>query len=203
MSDYFYEPRNGHGLPHNPFKALIAPRPIGWISTVDLQGRVNLAPYSFFNAFCESPPIIGFATSHERKDSINNVEETGEFVANLVGRDLAEAMNVTSASVAAGVDEMQLAGLEAAASTLVKPPRVALAIAAFECKLTEVYQLTDASGKPITTWVAMGEVVGVHINDAYLRDGYFDIVAARTIGRCGYRGDYVEVDEVFEMIRPA
>ena len=203
MSDYFYEPRNGHGLPHNPFKALIAPRPIGWISTVDLQGRVNLAPYSFFNAFCESPPIIGFATSHDRKHSINNVEETGEFVANLVGRDLAEAMNVTSASVAAGVDEMQLAGLEAAASTLVKPPRVALAIAAFECKLTEVYQLTDASGKPITTWVAMGEVVGVHINDAYLRDGYFDIVAARTIGRCGYRGDYVEVDEVFEMIRPA
>ena len=203
MSDYFYEPRNGHGLPHNPFKALIAPRPIGWISTVDLQGRVNLAPYSFFNAFCESPPIIGFATSHDRKHSINNVEETGEFVANLVGRDLAEAMNVTSASVAAGVDEMQLAGLEAAASTLVKPPRVALAIAAFECKLTEVYQLTDASGKPITTWVAMGEVVGVHINDAYLRDGYFDIVAARTIGRCGYRGDYVEVSGVFEMIRPA
>ena len=203
MSDYFYEPRKGHGLAHNPLKALIAPRPIGWISTVDLQGRVNLAPYSFFNAFCESPPIIGFATSHDRKHSINNVEETGEFVANLVGRDLAEAMNVTSASVAAGVDEMQLAGLEAAASTLVKPPRVALAIAAFECKLTEVYQLTDASGKPITTWVAMGEVVGVHINDAYLRDGYFDIVAARTIGRCGYRGDYVEVDEVFEMIRPA
>ena len=203
MSDYFYEPRNGHGLPHNPFKALIAPRPIGWISTVDLQGRVNLAPYSFFNAFCESPPIIGFATSHDRKHSINNVEETGEFVANLVGRDLAEAMNVTSASVAAGVDEMQLAGLEAAASTLVKPPRVALAIAAFECKLTEVYQLTDASGKPITTWVAMGEVVGVHINDAYWRDGYFDIVAARTIGRCGYRGDYVEVSGVFEMIRPA
>ena len=203
MSDYFYEPRNGHGLPHNPFKALIAPRPIGWISTVDLQGRVNLAPYSFFNAFCESPPIIGFATSHDRKHSINNVEETGEFVANLVGRDLAEAMNVTSASVAAGVDEMQLAGLEAAASTLVKPPRVALAIAAFECKLTEVYQLTDASGKPITTWVAMGDVVGVHINDAYLRDGYFDIVAARTIGRCGYRGDYVEVSGVFEMIRPA
>ena len=99
MSDYFYEPRNGHGLPHNPLKALIAPRPIGWISTVDVRGRVNLAPYSFFNAFAESPPIIGFATSHERKDSINNVEATGEFVANLVGRDLAEAMNVTSTSV--------------------------------------------------------------------------------------------------------
>ena len=130
MSDYFYEPRNGHGLPHNPLKALIAPRPIGWISTVDVRGRVNLAPYSFFNAFAESPPIIGFATSHERKDSINNAEATGEFVANLVGRDLAEAMNVTSTSVPAGVDEMQLAGLEAAASTLVKPPRVARAIAA-------------------------------------------------------------------------
>ena len=102
MSDYFYEPRNGHGLPHNPLKALIAPRPIGWISTVDVRGRVNLAPYSFFNAFAESPPIIGFATSHERKDSINNAEATGEFVANLVGRDLAEAMNVTSTSVPAG-----------------------------------------------------------------------------------------------------
>lgn len=203
MSDYFYEPRKGHGLPHNPLKALIAPRPIGWISTVDVRGRVNLAPYSFFNAFAESPPILGFATSHERKDSINNVEATGEFVANLVGRDLAEAMNVTSASVPAGVDEMQLAGLEAAASTLVKPPRVALAIAAFECKLTDVYQLRDASGKRIPTWVTMGEVVGVHINDEYLRDGMFDIVAAQTIGRCGYRGDYVAVNEVFEMIRPA
>ena len=203
MSDYFYEPRKGHGLAHNPLKALIAPRPIGWISTVDVRGRVNLAPYSFFNAFAESPPILGFATSHERKDSINNIEATGEFVANLVGRDLAEAMNVTSTSVPAGVDEMQMVGLEAAASTLVKPPRVARAIAAFECKLTDVYQLRDASGKRIATWVTMGEVVGVHINDEYLRDGHFDIVAARTIGRCGYRGDYVEVSEVFEMIRPA
>ena len=202
MSDYFYEPSKGHGLPHNPFKAIVAPRPIGWISSIDKQGRVNLAPYSFFNAFAETPPVIGFCTSHARKDSVNNIDETGEFVANFCGAELAQEMNITSASVAPGVDEMKLAGLEAAASTLVKPPRIARAIAALECKLISTTQLKNAKGEVIDTWLTLGEVVGVHINDEFLKDGIFDTAAARPLGRCGYKGDYVEVNTLFEMIRP-
>ena len=202
MSDYFYEPSKGHGLPHNPFKAIVAPRPIGWISSIDKQGRVNLAPYSFFNASAETPPVIGFCTSHARKDSVNNIDETGEFVANFCGAELAQEMNITSASVAPGVDEMKLAGLEAAASTLVKPPRIARAIAALECKLISTTQLKNAKGELIDTWLTLGEVVGVHINDEFLKDGIFDTAAARPLGRCGYKGDYVEVNTLFEMIRP-
>jgi flavin reductase (DIM6/NTAB) family NADH-FMN oxidoreductase RutF len=202
VSDYFYEPGKGHGLPHNPFKAIVAPRPIGWISSIDKQGRVNLAPYSFFNAFSETPPVIGFCTSHVRKDSVNNIDETGEFVANFCGAELAQEMNITSASVAPGVDEMKLAGLDAAASTLVKPPRIARAIAAMECKLISTTQLKNAKGELIDTWMTLGEVVGVHINDEFLKDGIFDTAAARPLGRCGYKGDYVEVNTLFEMIRP-
>ena len=202
MSDYFYEPSKGHGLPHNPFKAIVAPRPIGWISSIDLQGRVNLAPYSFFNAFAESPPVIGFCTSGERKDSVNNIDATGEFVANFVGAELAQEMNITSASLAPGEDEMKLAGLESAPCSLVKVPRVARAIAALECKLIQTIRLTDARGKQIDTWLTYGEVVGIHINDEFLKDGIFDTAAARPLGRCGYRGDYVEVNTLFEMIRP-
>ena len=202
MSDYFYEPSKGHGLPHNPFKAIVAPRPIGWISSIDKQGRVNLAPYSFFNACADTPPVIGFCTSHARKDSVNNIDETGEFVANFCGAELAQEMNITSASVAPGVDEMKLAGLEAAASTLVKPPRIARAIAALGCKLISTTQLKNAKGELIDTWLTLGEVVGVHINDEFLKDGIFDTAAARPLGRCGYKGDYVEVNTLFEMIRP-
>lgn len=202
MSDYFYEPSKGHGLPHNPFKAIVAPRPIGWISSIDLQGRVNLAPYSFFNAFAETPPIIGFCTSGERKDSVNNIDSTGEFVANFVGAELAQEMNITSATLAPGVDEMKLAGLESAPSTIVKVPRVARAIAALECKLIQTIRLNNAKGEQTNSWLTLGEVVGVHINDAFLKDGIFDTAAARPLGRCGYRGDYVEVNTLFEMIRP-
>lgn len=202
MSDYFYEPSKGHGLPHNPFKAIVAPRPIGWISSIDLQGRVNLAPYSFFNAFAETPPIIGFCTSGERKDSVNNIDSTGEFVANFVGAELAQEMNITSATLPPGVDEMKLAGLESAPCTLVKVPRVARAIAALECKLIQTIRLNNARGEQTDSWLTLGEVVGVHINDAFLKDGIFDTAAARPLGRCGYRGDYVEVNTLFEMIRP-
>lgn len=202
MSDYFYEPSKGHGLPHNPFKAIVSPRPIGWISSIDLQGRVNLAPYSFFNAFVENPPVIGFCTSGERKDSVNNIDATGEFVANFCGADLAQEMNITSASLAPGEDEMKLAGLAAAPSTMVKVPRVAKAIAALECKLIYTLQLSNAKGEKINSWLTLGEVVGVHIDDQYLKDGIFDTAAARPLGRCGYRGDYVEVNKLFEMIRP-
>jgi flavin reductase (DIM6/NTAB) family NADH-FMN oxidoreductase RutF len=194
MSDYFYEPSKGHGLPHNPFKAIVAPRPIGWISSIDLQGRVNLAPYSFFNAFAETPPIIGFCTSGERKDSVNNIDSTGEFVANFVGAELAQEKNITSATLAPG--------LESAPCTLVKVPRVARAIAALECKLIQTIRLNNARGEQTDSWLTLGEVVGVHINDEFLKDGIFDTAAARPLGRCGYRGDYVEVNTLFEMIRP-
>jgi flavin reductase (DIM6/NTAB) family NADH-FMN oxidoreductase RutF len=198
---YFYEPSKGHGLPHDPFKAIVAPRPIGWLSTVDPEGRVNLAPYSFYNAFCESPPIIGFS-SGGRKDSQRNVEATGEFVANLVTRKHAQAMNLTSAPFAHGVDEMQRAGLAPAPSRLVRPPRVADAPAALECKLLLVLPLRDLDGKPTGSTLILGQVVGVHIDPAFLKDGLFDLVAAGTIARCGYRGDYAQVTSVFEMLRP-
>jgi flavin reductase (DIM6/NTAB) family NADH-FMN oxidoreductase RutF len=201
MGDYFYEPRRGHGLPHDPFKAIVAPRPVGWITSQDGQGRVNLAPYSFFNAFSSRPPLVGFA-SEGWKDSVRNVEETGEFVCNLVSRDLAEAMNETAAPLPPGENEMIRAGLAAAASRLVKPPRVARAIAALECRKTAVLRLADAGGVELDTWLVLGEVVGVHIDDAFLRDGHFDTAAARPVARCGYAGDYAEVTALFEMIRP-
>jgi flavin reductase (DIM6/NTAB) family NADH-FMN oxidoreductase RutF len=199
---YFYEPGRGHGLPHDPFKAIVAPRPIGWISTVDPDGRVNLAPYSFFNAFCEAPPIVGFS-SGGRKDSQRNVEATGEFVCNLATRRHAQAMNLTSAPFPPGVNEMERAGLTAAPSRLVCPPRVADAPAALECKLLLALPLKDLEGRPTASTLLLGQVVGVHIDPAFLKDGLFDLAAAGTIARCGYQGDYTEVTRLFEMLRPA
>ncbi len=199
---YFYEPRSGHGLPHDPFKAIVAPRPIGWISTADPEGRVNLAPYSFYNAFCESPPIVGFS-SGGRKDTQRNVEATGEFVCNLVTRRHAEAMNLTSAPFPRGVDEMRRAGLAAAPCRLVKPPRVADAPAARECRRLLVLPLRDLAGELTGSTLILGQAVGVHLDPAFLKGGLFDIAAAGTVARCGYRGDYAEVTRVFEMIRPA
>jgi len=201
MDPHFYEPRLGHGLPHDPFKAIIAPRPIGWISTVDEQGRVNLAPYSFFNAFNSSPPIVGFA-SEGRKDSLRNVEATGEFVCNLATRPLADVMNRSSTPLPHGESEMELAGIEPAASRLVRPPRVANTPAALECRLLQVIPLRNLEGEEVDTHLVLGQVVGVHIDRAYLVDGIFDLRAARPIGRCGYRGDYAEMGEMFEMFRP-
>lgn len=202
MTDsHFYEPHLGHGLPHDPFKAIVAPRPIGWISTVDSGGRVNLAPYSFFNAFCDAPPIVGFSSAG-RKDSQRNVEATGEFVANLATRRQAEAMNASSAAVPHGVNEMDLAGLAAAPSRLVKPPRVADAPASLECKLLTTLPLNDLAGRPTGHTLVLGQVVGVHIDRAFLKDGLFDMALAGTIARCGYRGDYAEVTGLFEMLRP-
>jgi flavin reductase (DIM6/NTAB) family NADH-FMN oxidoreductase RutF len=202
MSDtHFYEPRNGHGLPHDPFKAIVAPRPIGWISTVDADGRPNLAPYSFFNAFCEAPPIVGFS-SGGRKDSQRNAEATGEFVINLATRRQAEAMNLTSAPWPPGVSEFEAASLAAVSSRLVRPPRVADSPAALECKVVLILPLKDLNGRPTPSTLVLGQVVGVHIAPAFLKDGLFDLVAAGTIARCGYRGDYTQVTSLFEMLRP-
>jgi flavin reductase (DIM6/NTAB) family NADH-FMN oxidoreductase RutF len=202
VETYFYETRLGHGLPHDPFKAILAPRPIGWVSTVDTNGLVNLAPYSFFNGFNSDPPIVGFS-SEGRKDSVSNAEATGEFVCNMVTRDLAELMNATSANVSHDINEMALVGLDPAASTLVKPPRVARAAAAFECKVVQILPLHDLAGDALDSFLVLGQVVGVHINPAFLIEGRFDTAAARPIARCGYRGDYAEVTGLFEMFRPS
>jgi flavin reductase (DIM6/NTAB) family NADH-FMN oxidoreductase RutF len=199
--DYFYEPARGHGLPHDPFKAIVAPRPIGWISTCDRNGQVNLAPYSFFNAFSGKPPIVGFC-SEGRKDSVRNAEATGEFVANFVSHALAEAMNKTSAVVSAEVDEFALARLAKAPCRIVAAPRVADAPAALECRLLQIIQLHDLDGQALESYLALGQVVGVHIRRAFLNDGRFDTAAAQPIARAGYRGDYFAMGELFEMLRP-
>lgn len=198
---YFYEPGRRHGLAHDPFKAIVGPRPIGWFSTLDAQGRVNLAPYSFYNALGDTPPIIGFSSTG-RKHSLRNIETTGEFVANFVTKALAEAMSLTSIDAPAGVDEMALAGLTPAPCRLVAPPRVAQSPAALECKLLQVVQLHDLAGKALEQYLVLGQVVGVHIDPAYLVNGRFDTAAAHPILRAGYRGDYAEIGSMFEMLRP-
>jgi flavin reductase (DIM6/NTAB) family NADH-FMN oxidoreductase RutF len=204
MNDiHFYEPRAGHGLPHDPFNAIVGPRPIGWISTKSRAGILNLAPYSFFNAFNYTPPIVGFA-SIGYKDTVRNVEETGQFCWNLATRALADRMNATCAMVPPEVDEFALAGLTPAPSRLVDVPRVAETPVSFECKLTQVVRLRDADGQPAPSWLVLGEVVGVHIARALLKDGVYDTAHAGHILRGGGPADYFEVgpEQLFRMFRP-
>ncbi|NVK34007.1 MAG: flavin reductase family protein [Rhodobacteraceae bacterium] len=197
----FYDTaKNDHGLPHNPFKAIVSPRPIGWVSTVDAQGRSNLAPYSFFNAVCDTPPMVMFSSS-QYKDSISNAESTGEFVCNMCSFDLMDEMNKSSAPLASGVSEFEASGLEAAACKLVDAPRVAKAYAALECKVIDVRRLTGLNGQETNNWVAIGQVVGVHIREDALVDGRFDVTKVRPLSRLGYL-DYAVVDDVFELERP-
>jgi flavin reductase (DIM6/NTAB) family NADH-FMN oxidoreductase RutF len=200
---HFYEPRLGHGLPHDPFNAIVGPRPIGWISSHDAQGRLNLAPYSFFNAFNYTPPIVGFA-SIGFKDTVRNLHVTGEFVWNLVTRPLAEAMNATCAAVPPEVDEFELAGLTPAPSRVVAVPRVAESPVSFECRVTQRIQLQDADGAKVDTWLTLGEVVAVHIDKSLLKDGVYDTAAARPILRGGGPADYFEIGagQLFRMHRP-
>lgn len=198
---HFYEPALGHGLAHDPFKAIVAPRPVGWISTVDADGRVNLAPYSYFNAVCDKPPMLAFSSAG-RKDTLKNCEATGEFVWSLATRPLAEAMNATSAPLPYGVDEMAHAGLERAASRLVAPPRVALSPAALECRVVRIVHLHALDGRDVDHHMVVGEVIGVHVRTEHLRDGSFDTASARPIARCGGWGDYAEIDRLFQMGRP-
>ncbi|WP_193161248.1 flavin reductase family protein [Microbulbifer hainanensis] len=202
-STYFYEPAKGHGLPHDPFNALVAPRPIGWISSQDAAGNLNLAPYSFFNAFNYHPPIIGFS-SVGYKDSVRNIEATGEFCWNLATRPLSEAMNQTSAAVSAEVDEFELAGLSTEASSVIGVPRVAQSPVSMECKVSQILQLAGANGTEVETWVVFGEVVGVHIAGHLLKEGIYDIAAAEPILRGGGAGDYFSVAAAqrFQMFRP-
>jgi flavin reductase (DIM6/NTAB) family NADH-FMN oxidoreductase RutF len=200
---HYYEPANGHGLRHDPFNAIVAPRPIGWISSRDAKGNLNLAPYSFFNGFCYKPPIVGFSST-SWKDSVTNVQETGEFVWNLATMDLAKQMNATAAHVARDVSEFKIAGLTAAPSRLVNVPRVAESPVSFECKLAQIIQLQGADGNKAQAWLTLGEVVAVHIDKAMIKDGVYQTALARPIARAGRRGDYFEVrpEAMFEMIRP-
>jgi flavin reductase (DIM6/NTAB) family NADH-FMN oxidoreductase RutF len=204
----FYEPSadpQALPLPIDPFKSLVVPRPIGWVTSLSADGGVNLAPFSFFNAVGDSPPCVAFAPQGSKpdrpiKDTLANVTATREFVCNLATYALREQMNQTSARLPAGVDEMQAAGLTAAPSRLVKPPRVAESPAQLECRLLQIIDLP--------TWdpaerqaLVIGRVVGVHIDESLIKDGRVDIVGAQPIARLGY-SLYATVDNSFRMPRP-
>jgi flavin reductase (DIM6/NTAB) family NADH-FMN oxidoreductase RutF len=197
----FYETaKNDHGLPYNPFKAIVAPRPIGWITSMSSMGEINLAPYSFFNAISDRPPIVLFS-SEGLKDSPAFVEETKEFVCSLATFELRNVMNDTSGDYPRGVNEMKECGVIPAPSRLVRPPRVAASPCALECKLLRIVHLDDLDGRPSNRYVVFGQVIGVHIDDRFIRNGRLDTAAMRPIARCGY-SDYAVVNEVFAMTRP-
>ncbi|MDH5798841.1 MAG: flavin reductase family protein [Paracoccaceae bacterium] len=198
----FYRPENGHGLPHNPFNAIVTPRPIGWISTRGKDGHNNLAPYSFFNAVAYTPPQVMFASTsrkqdrHFGKDSVANIDETGVFCVNVVSFELRDAMNKTSGTYGAEVDEFDLAGLERAECETIACSRVAAAPAALECKVTQIVKLEGEANVAV-----FGEVTGVYMNDACMTDGRFDVTTFRPLARLGYR-DYSVVDNLFALARP-
>ena len=200
---YFYRPSEGHGLPHDPFNALVAPRPIGWISSHSADGVLNLAPYSFFNAFNYTPPIIGFA-SIGQKDSVRNISETREFVWNLATRPIAESMNATSATVEHGVSEFEISGLTPEPSRVVAVPRVLESPVSMECRLSQLVQLTTAAGEGVNTWLVLGEVVGVHIREDLLEDGVYNTAKAQPVLRGGGPSAYFHIaeDARFDMVRP-
>jgi len=195
----FYEPaKNNHGLPRDPFKAIVAPRPIGWITSMSAKGEINLAPYSFFNGVSDHPPIVLFS-SEGPKDSLIFVEETREFVSSLATFDLRK--EVVDREYPRGVNEMIEAGLEPAPSRLVRPPRVAASPCALECRLLEIVSLKDLAGRPVARTVVFGQVVGIHIDDRFINNGRLDTAAMQPIARCGY-ADYAVVDRVFAMAFP-
>lgn len=199
----FYDTgKNDHGLPHDPFKAIVAPRPIGWITSMSAKGEINLAPYSYFNGVSSKPPVVMFS-SEGRKDSVAFVEETKEFVCNLATFELREPMNETSAPYPRGVNEMEQAGLAAAPSRLVKPPRVAAAPCALECKWLQTAHLTDIDGRALDRHVVFGQVVGVYIDDRFIKDGLLDTAAMQPIARAGYHDYFVATPATkFSLRRP-
>lgn len=198
----FYRPEDGHGLPHNPFNAIVTPRPIGWISTRDAHGNDNLAPYSLFNAIAYVPPQVMFASTgskpdrEDSKDSVSNIRETGVFCVNFVEYAMRDAMNITSTHFDAEVDEFQRANLTPEECQTINCARVAGAPAALECKLTDVITLPGESNR-----LVLGEVTGIHIRDNCLRDGIFDVTTFQPLTRLGYR-DYSRITDVFELARP-
>ncbi|MBY6091757.1 flavin reductase family protein [Maritimibacter alkaliphilus] len=191
----FYEPKDGHGLPHNPFNAIVSPRPIGWISTRGKDGSENLAPYSFFNAVAYVPPQVMFASTSS-KDSLRNISETGVFCANVVETAARDVMNATSAALTPETDEFTHAGIDRAECETIPCSRVANAPASLECRVTQIVQLEGADN-----WLILGEVTGVHIREDCLVDGRFDVTTFQALSRLGYR-DYASVTDVFELTRP-
>lgn len=200
---YTYQPRAGHGLPHDPLNAIIGPRPIGWISSVSANGERNLAPYSFFNCFNYTPPIIGFSSTGW-KDSVQNIVETKEFVWNLATRPLAEAMNESSASIPRHEDEFALAGVTPIPASQLNVSMVAESPVNFECRLTQCIQLTDAQGEAINSWLILGEAVAIHIDPALLEDGIYQTAKAQPILRAGGPSAYygISEDQRFDLLRP-
>lgn len=199
MSIHSYEPRNGHRLPHDPFNAIIGPRPIGWISSQSAEGVLNLAPYSFFNAFNYVPPIIGFA-SIGRKDSLSNIEATGEFVWNLASEPLGQQMNQSCAAVGPEVNEFEFAGLATEPSQLVKPPRVQASPVSMECRCTQILQLQGLDGNTVPTWLVLGEVVMVHIDERLLKDGVYQTAAGQPLLRGGGPADYFTISDAGKLL---
>jgi flavin reductase (DIM6/NTAB) family NADH-FMN oxidoreductase RutF len=199
----FYEAgqRDKSLLPRDPFKAIVAPRPIGWISTRSRDGLINLAPYSFFNAFSSAPPIVGFS-SEGAKDSAAFARDSGEFVVNLATMDLLHQMSQSSAPLPRGHSEFAHVGLTMAPCRLVRAPRVAESHAAMECRVTEIINLKDSRGEPMDSYLVLGEVVAFHIDERFIHDGIFDTAAAQSLARCGYQ-DYAVVDKLFTLARPA
>ncbi len=197
----FYETKsNSHGLPHDPFKAIVSPRPIGWIGTKSKDGVNNLAPYSFFNAISDNPKLVMFSSTG-RKDSQTNIEETGVFTCSLAGYDLLQQMNMSSAAAPSDIDEFALAGLTAVPGELVDAPYVGEAFAALECKLVEVKPLKGFDGEASESTMIIGQVVGIHIRDEAIREGRLDMAAVRPLARLGYL-DYAEAGTVFPLARP-
>ncbi|SHJ04053.1 NADH-FMN oxidoreductase RutF, flavin reductase (DIM6/NTAB) family [Palleronia salina] len=198
----FYRPADGHPLPHNPFGAIVTPRPIGWISSRDDDGTDNLAPYSFFNAVAYTPPQVMFASTSAKedrgdtKDSVANIRETRVFCVNIVPYDLRDAMNASSSALPAGTDEFAHAGLEKEECETIDCARVAAAPAALECKLTQIVKLEGAHN-----FLVLGEVTGIHLRDDCVKDGRFDVLSFNPLSRMGYR-DYTVVREAFELMRP-
>lgn len=198
---FYATDKNAHGLAHDPFKAIVAPRPIGWIGSRGRDGSRNLAPYSFFNAVSDRPKIVMFSSSG-RKDSLRNVEETGEFTTSFVSANLTDQMNASSAPVEYGADEFALAGLSAIDGRLVTAPYVGEAFAALECRVTQIVRLSDIHQAPSDSYAVFGQVVGIHIDERAISNGRFDASIARPLLRMGYM-DYAEISDVFELSRPS
>lgn len=198
----FYRPKDGHGLPHNPFNAIVTPRPIGWISTRGSDGRNNLAPYSFFNAVAYVPPQVMFASTSAKedrgdtKDSVANIRDTGVFCVNIVEYAMRDVMNASSEALPREVDEFDHAGVGKASCAEIDCARVDGAPANLECRMTQIVKLEGDAN-----YVVFGEVIGVHIRDDVLVDGRFDVTRYQPLSRMGYR-DYTHVREVFELSRP-
>ena len=196
----YQPPKHNHGLPHDPMMALVAPRPIGWISSLSPDGVLNLAPYSFFNIFCHTPAIVGFS-SHFRKHSVNNIEKSGEFVCNLAVEALLHQMNWSAKHIPTDQDEFELVGLETAPSLLIKTPRVAAAPVALECVWTETHQPLGADGQPCENYLVFGEVISAYIDDRVIVDGIVDLTLMRPVARCGYL-DFATVTSLTSLPRP-